>query len=78
MNENTIKWVKAAGVRAVKTMAQTAIATIGEQLKAEPFQIMCHFILLISRLRPASLMRYGADSGIRTRDLSLTKRLLFR
>lgn len=23
------KWVKAAGVRAVKTMAQTAIATIG-------------------------------------------------
>lgn len=29
MNENTIKWVKAAGVRAVKTMAQTAIATIG-------------------------------------------------
>ena len=27
MNENTIKWVKAAGVRAVKTMAQTAIAT---------------------------------------------------
>lgn len=29
MNENSIKWVKAAGVRAVKTMAQTAIATIG-------------------------------------------------
>ena len=29
MNENTIKWVRAAGVRAVKTMAQTAIATIG-------------------------------------------------
>lgn len=26
---NTQKWVKAAGVRAVKTMAQTAIATIG-------------------------------------------------
>lgn len=24
-----IKWLKAAGVRAVKTMAQTAIATIG-------------------------------------------------
>ena len=24
-----IKWVKAAGVRAVKTVAQTAIATIG-------------------------------------------------
>ena len=29
MNENSIKWVKSAGVRAVKTMAQTAIATIG-------------------------------------------------
>ncbi|MCI9549036.1 MAG: hypothetical protein HFF20_07410 [Oscillospiraceae bacterium] len=29
MNEKTKKWLKAAGVRAVKTMAQTAIATIG-------------------------------------------------
>ena len=29
MYESSIKWVKAAGVRAVKTMAQTAIATIG-------------------------------------------------
>lgn len=26
---NTLKWVKAAGVRALKTIAQTAIATIG-------------------------------------------------
>ena len=26
---DTAKWAKAAGVRAVKTMAQTAIATIG-------------------------------------------------
>lgn len=26
---NTIKWLKAAGVRAIKTVAQTAIATIG-------------------------------------------------
>lgn len=25
----TIRWMKAAGVRAVKTMAQTAVATIG-------------------------------------------------
>lgn len=25
----TIKWLKAAGIRAVKTVAQTAIATIG-------------------------------------------------
>lgn len=27
--EYLVKWAKAAGVRAVKTMAQTAIATIG-------------------------------------------------
>lgn len=26
---NTVKWFKAAGVRAVKTMAQTAVALIG-------------------------------------------------
>ena len=25
----TIKWIKAAGVRAVKTFCQTAVATIG-------------------------------------------------
>ena len=25
----TVRWMKAAGVRAVKTMAQTAVATIG-------------------------------------------------
>lgn len=29
MRESTKKWIKAAGVRAVKTVAQTAIATIG-------------------------------------------------
>lgn len=30
MNKNySSKWVKAAGIRAIKTMAQTAIATIG-------------------------------------------------
>ena len=27
--ENAIKWLKAAGVRAIKTVAQTAEATIG-------------------------------------------------
>ena len=26
---NTVKWFKAAGVRAIKTVAQTAVATIG-------------------------------------------------
>ena len=29
MSGQTKKWLKAAGVRAVKTMAQTAVATIG-------------------------------------------------
>lgn len=28
MKEKTIKWLKAAGVRAVKTMAQTALAVM--------------------------------------------------
>lgn len=29
MKQNFKAWVKAAGIRAIKTMAQTAIATIG-------------------------------------------------
>ena len=29
MNDKFEKWLKAAGVRAVKTIAQTAVATIG-------------------------------------------------
>lgn len=29
MNVKFVKWVKAAGVRAIKTIAQTAVATIG-------------------------------------------------
>ena len=29
MNEKIKSWIKAAGVRAIKTVAQTAIATIG-------------------------------------------------
>ncbi len=29
MNEKQITWLKAAGIRALKTLAQTAIATIG-------------------------------------------------
>ena len=27
-NVNTIKWIKAAGIRAIKTMAQTAVAML--------------------------------------------------
>lgn len=29
MSEKTKRWIKAAGIRAVKTVAQTAVATIG-------------------------------------------------
>lgn len=29
MNKHFVKWAKAAGIRAIKTVAQTAIATIG-------------------------------------------------
>lgn len=29
MKEKVVKWLKAAGVRAIKTVAQTAVATIG-------------------------------------------------
>lgn len=29
MKEKFIKWAKAAGIRAIKTVAQTAVATIG-------------------------------------------------
>ncbi len=29
MDENALKWLKAAGIRALKTVAQTAVATIG-------------------------------------------------
>lgn len=29
MSEKTKKWLKAAGIRALKTVAQTAVATVG-------------------------------------------------
>lgn len=29
MSEKTKKWIKAAGIRSIKTIAQTAVATIG-------------------------------------------------
>ena len=34
MKETTKKWIKAAGIRAVKTIAQTAVATIGTSMLA--------------------------------------------
>ena len=32
MNNYWINWIKAAGVRAIKTVAQTAVATIGSSV----------------------------------------------
>ncbi len=32
MKEKFIKWAKAAGIRAIKTVAETAIATIGTSM----------------------------------------------
>lgn len=32
MNEKFIKWIKAAGIRTVKTMAETALAVIGTNM----------------------------------------------
>lgn len=29
MKDNTVKWLRAAGIRAVKTVAQTAVASVG-------------------------------------------------
>lgn len=29
MSEKAVRWLKAAGIRAIKTVAQTAVATIG-------------------------------------------------
>ena len=35
MKEKLLKWLRAAGVRAIKTVAQTAVATIGTAVLAE-------------------------------------------
>ena len=32
IKDNTNQWLKAAGIRAIKTLAQTAIATIGTSM----------------------------------------------
>ena len=44
MNKETIKkWIKAAGIRALKTVAQTAVATIGTSaiLSAVNWVVVC-------------------------------------
>lgn len=32
MNENFVKWLKAAGMRAIKTFAQTAVGLLGGEM----------------------------------------------
>ena len=43
MNDRTKNWFKAAGVRAIKTVAQTAVATIGTSmvLSAVDWRVVC-------------------------------------
>ena len=36
MNDTAKKWLKAAGIRAIKTIAQTAVATIGTAVALGP------------------------------------------
>ena len=45
---DTIKWVKAAGIRAIKTMAQAAIGSIGAAatLGAVDWRIVCSTAVL--------------------------------
>lgn len=45
---NTIKWAKAAGIRAIKTMAQAAIGSIGAAatLGAVDWRIVCSTAVL--------------------------------
>ena len=52
MNKKIAKWLKAAAVRAVKTVAQTAIATIGTSaiLSAVDWKVVISASLLAGRL----------------------------
>ena len=52
MNKNAAKWLKAAAVRAVKTVAQTAIATIGSSavLSAVDWRVVISASLLAGLL----------------------------
>lgn len=38
-NVNTVEWLKKAGIRAVKTMAQTAVAVIGTGQAQCPYHV---------------------------------------
>ena len=56
MSDNVKKWVRAAGVRAVKTVAQTAVATISSAAVA--YGRLCrpagwYFVIAYQCSRPA-------------------------
>ena len=40
MDQKIVNWIKAAGVRAVKTVAQTAVATIGTAAVMDEVNLM--------------------------------------
>ena len=48
MSDTNIRWWKAAGIRAVKTMAQTAVATIGTAAVVD--QVDWAYVLSVSVL----------------------------
>lgn len=52
IKENTISWIKAAGIRALKTFAQTMIATIGTTavLEAVDWKVVLSASLLAALL----------------------------
>lgn len=52
IKENTISWIRAAGIRAVKTFAQTMIATIGTTavLEAVDWKVVLSASLLAALL----------------------------
>ena len=70
MNElknNTKNWVKAAGIRAIKTVAQTAIATIGTAAVVSSVDwgmvlsasVLAGFLSILTSLQACQRLRKG-------------------
>ena len=69
---NTKQWAKAAGIRAIKTMAQTAVAVIGTgavisavagcdggcQLSASSYKVFCDYLGPILIIQDNALSHY--------------------
>ena len=65
MKETTRRWWRAAAIRALKTMAQTAAATIGAAavLSQVDWPVVASAGVLAGVLSPADLHRRPAGSG---------------